>query len=121
MELNGKDLHTITHAMFLWCHQVNQVVIIQRAWRAHKARLDLRSITHQENPPMPVIRKFIHLLDVSPGDLDEEFRLQVFGLIMNSLCMTLGVSFLIIRYYCANTYLVVLIGLDILDHHTNAQ
>ncbi|MPC93348.1 Ras GTPase-activating-like protein IQGAP2 [Portunus trituberculatus] len=62
--------------MFLWCHQVNQVIIIQRAWRAHKARLDLRSITHQENPPMPVIRKFIHLLDVSAGDLDEEFRLQ---------------------------------------------
>ncbi|KAK8406021.1 hypothetical protein O3P69_007029 [Scylla paramamosain] len=59
-----------------FCNHVNQVIIIQRAWRAHKARLDLRSITHQENPPMPVIRKFIHLLDVSPGDLDEEFRLQ---------------------------------------------
>ncbi|KAG0713538.1 Ras GTPase-activating-like protein IQGAP1 [Chionoecetes opilio] len=55
---------------------VNQVVVIQRAWRAHKARQHLHSITHQENPPMPVIRKFIHLLDVSPGDLDEEFRLQ---------------------------------------------
>ncbi|XP_050690760.1 ras GTPase-activating-like protein IQGAP1 isoform X2 [Eriocheir sinensis] len=55
---------------------VNQVVAIQRAWRAHKARQVLHSITHQENPPMPVIRKFIHLLDVSESDLDEEFRLQ---------------------------------------------
>ncbi|KAK3863384.1 hypothetical protein Pcinc_030834 [Petrolisthes cinctipes] len=55
---------------------VKQVVVIQRAWRAHKARQDLHSLTHQVNPPLPVIRKFIHLLDVSPADLDEEFRLQ---------------------------------------------
>ncbi|XP_042230712.1 ras GTPase-activating-like protein IQGAP3 [Homarus americanus] len=53
-----------------------QVVIIQRAWRAHKARQDLHSLTHQDNPPLSVIRKFIHLLDVSSSDLDEEFFLQ---------------------------------------------
>lgn len=63
--------------------KVNQVVAVQRAWRAHKARQVLHSITHQENPPMPVIRKFIHLLDVSGSDLDEEFRLQV--LILGSI------------------------------------
>nr|XP_053647814.1 ras GTPase-activating-like protein IQGAP1 [Cherax quadricarinatus] len=54
----------------------NQVIKIQRAWRAYKARLDLHSLTHQDNPPLSVIRKFINLLDVSPSDLDEEFRLQ---------------------------------------------
>ncbi|XP_071537174.1 ras GTPase-activating-like protein IQGAP1 isoform X2 [Panulirus ornatus] len=54
----------------------NQVVMIQRVWRAYKARQDLHSLTHQDNPPLSVIRKFIHLLDVSAGDLDEEFRLQ---------------------------------------------
>lgn len=53
-----------------------QVVVIQRAWRAHKARVDLRSLTHQANPPLSVICKFIHLLDVSEKDLDEEFKLQ---------------------------------------------
>lgn len=51
--------------------------MIQRAWRAHKARVDLRSLTHQANPPLSVICKFIHLLDVSEKDLDEEFKLQV--------------------------------------------
>ncbi|KAK7073799.1 IQ motif-containing GTPase-activating protein 3, partial [Halocaridina rubra] len=53
-----------------------QVRVIQRAWRAYKARQELFSLTHQKNPPLSVIRKFIHLLDVSPGDLDEEFKLQ---------------------------------------------
>ncbi|ROT61787.1 Ras GTPase-activating-like protein IQGAP2 [Penaeus vannamei] len=56
--------------------QERQVVVIQRAWRAHKARVDLRSLTHQANPPLSVICKFIHLLDVSEKDLDEEFKLQ---------------------------------------------
>lgn len=51
--------------------------MIQRAWRAYKARQDLHSLTHQDNPPLSVIRKFIHLLDVSASDLEEEFRLQV--------------------------------------------
>ncbi|XP_045597721.1 ras GTPase-activating-like protein IQGAP1 [Procambarus clarkii] len=54
----------------------NQVVKIQRLWRAYKARQDLHSLTHQDDPPLPVIRKFINLLDVSSSDLDEEFRLQ---------------------------------------------
>lgn len=83
-----KGLNTFTLTMVLCCHQVNQVVVLQRAWRAHKARQDLHSITHQENPPMPVIRKFIHLLDVSPGDLDEEFRLQVLYYSSSSVGMT---------------------------------
>ncbi|XP_066938179.1 ras GTPase-activating-like protein IQGAP1 isoform X2 [Macrobrachium rosenbergii] len=55
---------------------VNKVIMIQRAWRAHKARQELFSLTHQKNPPLSVLRKFIYLLDVSASDLDEELRLQ---------------------------------------------
>ena len=50
--------------------------MIQRAWRKHKARLDLRALTHCQNPPLSVIRKFVHLLEVSSLDFDEEIRLQ---------------------------------------------
>ena len=53
------------------------MIVIQRAWRAHKARQELLSLTHRKNPPLSVVRKFIHLLDVSASDLDEELRLQV--------------------------------------------
>lgn len=52
------------------------VIVLQRAWRAHKARQDLQSLTQCKNPPLSVIKKFIHLLDVSDTDFEEVNRLQ---------------------------------------------
>uniref|UniRef100_A0A3Q2YRT8 IQ motif containing GTPase activating protein 1 n=1 Tax=Hippocampus comes TaxID=109280 RepID=A0A3Q2YRT8_HIPCM len=52
------------------------VVKIQAFIRANKARDDYKTLTSAENPPMAVVRKFVHLLDHSDQDFQEELELM---------------------------------------------
>ncbi|XP_012658200.1 ras GTPase-activating-like protein IQGAP2 [Otolemur garnettii] len=50
----------------------NEIVKIQSLIRANKARDDYKTLTGSQNPPLSVIRKFVHLLDQSDLDFQEE-------------------------------------------------
>ncbi|XP_047585555.1 ras GTPase-activating-like protein IQGAP2 isoform X1 [Lutra lutra] len=50
----------------------NEIVKIQSLLRANKARDDYKTLVGSENPPLTVIRKFVHLLDQSNLDFQEE-------------------------------------------------
>ncbi|XP_006873354.1 PREDICTED: ras GTPase-activating-like protein IQGAP2 isoform X2 [Chrysochloris asiatica] len=52
----------------------NEIVKIQSLLRASKARDDYKTLVGSENPPMTVIRKFVHLLDQSDLDFQEELE-----------------------------------------------
>uniref|UniRef100_A0A6Q2X8T2 Uncharacterized protein n=1 Tax=Esox lucius TaxID=8010 RepID=A0A6Q2X8T2_ESOLU len=56
--------------------QVNEVVKIQAFIRANKARDDYRTLINADDPPMAVVRKFVHLLDHSDQDFQEELDLM---------------------------------------------
>ncbi|KAK7933556.1 hypothetical protein WMY93_004452 [Mugilogobius chulae] len=49
-----------------------EIVKIQAFLKANKARDDYRTLTGANNPPLSVVRKFVHLLEQSPLDLQEE-------------------------------------------------
>ncbi|MBN3301610.1 IQGA1 protein, partial [Amia calva] len=49
-----------------------EIVKIQAFLRANKAREDYRTLTGSSNPPLNVVRKFVHLLDQSNLDFQEE-------------------------------------------------
>uniref|UniRef100_A0A3B5PYU6 IQ motif containing GTPase activating protein 2 n=1 Tax=Xiphophorus maculatus TaxID=8083 RepID=A0A3B5PYU6_XIPMA len=51
---------------------VKEIVKIQAFLKANKARDDYRTLTGASNPPLSVVRKFVHLLEQSPLDLQEE-------------------------------------------------
>ncbi|MBN3322721.1 IQGA1 protein, partial [Atractosteus spatula] len=51
-----------------------EIVKIQAFLRANKARDDYRTLTGSENPPLNVVRKFVHLLDQSNLDFQEELE-----------------------------------------------
>ncbi|KAG8440576.1 hypothetical protein GDO86_006357 [Hymenochirus boettgeri] len=51
---------------------INDIVKIQAFFRANKARDDYKTLINDENPPMAVVRKFVHLLDQSDQDFQEE-------------------------------------------------
>ncbi|XP_013411467.1 ras GTPase-activating-like protein IQGAP1 [Lingula anatina] len=53
-----------------------KIVQIQAAWRSSMARQDYNKLMHSENPPVGVVRKFVHLLDQSDIDYSEEIELQ---------------------------------------------
>uniref|UniRef100_A0A8C6SPK9 IQ motif containing GTPase activating protein 3 n=1 Tax=Neogobius melanostomus TaxID=47308 RepID=A0A8C6SPK9_9GOBI len=55
--------------------QVNAVVKIQAFFRANKARAEYRLLVHSATPPLRVIRKFAHLLELSSADITEEAEL----------------------------------------------
>ncbi|NWV28250.1 IQGA1 protein, partial [Origma solitaria] len=55
---------------------INDVVKIQAFIRANKAREDYKTLINAENPPMAVVRKFVHLLDQSDQDFQEELELM---------------------------------------------
>uniref|UniRef100_A0A3B3WN78 IQ motif containing GTPase activating protein 1 n=1 Tax=Poecilia mexicana TaxID=48701 RepID=A0A3B3WN78_9TELE len=55
--------------------QIDDVVKIQAFIRANKARDDYKTL-NAENPPMAVVRKFVHLLDHSDQDFQEELELM---------------------------------------------
>ncbi|XP_008064544.1 ras GTPase-activating-like protein IQGAP2 isoform X2 [Carlito syrichta] len=52
----------------------NEIVKIQSLLRATKARDDYKTLVGSENPPLPVIRKFVHLLHQSDLDFQEELE-----------------------------------------------
>ncbi|KAM8779145.1 ras GTPase-activating-like protein IQGAP2 [Rhynchonycteris naso] len=52
----------------------NEIVKIQSLLRASKARGDYKALVGSENPPLSVIRKFVHLLDQSDLDFQEELE-----------------------------------------------
>ncbi|TNN02041.1 hypothetical protein fugu_009528 [Takifugu bimaculatus] len=54
---------------------VGAVVKIQAFFRASKAREEYRMLVHSGTPPLAVVRKFIHLLDLGDGDIREEAEL----------------------------------------------
>uniref|UniRef100_A0A7M4E8K5 IQ motif containing GTPase activating protein 1 n=1 Tax=Crocodylus porosus TaxID=8502 RepID=A0A7M4E8K5_CROPO len=55
---------------------INDVIKIQAFIRANKARDDYKTLISAENPPMVVLRKFVHLLDQSDQDFQEELDLM---------------------------------------------
>ncbi|XP_027544549.1 ras GTPase-activating-like protein IQGAP1 [Neopelma chrysocephalum] len=57
-------------------NHINDVVKIQAFIRANKAREDYKTLINAENPPMTVVRKFVHLLDQSDQDFQEELELM---------------------------------------------
>ncbi|KAJ8405650.1 hypothetical protein AAFF_G00316300 [Aldrovandia affinis] len=51
-----------------------EIVKIQAFLKANKARDDYRTLTGDEDPPLSVVRKFVHLLEQSSLDLQEELE-----------------------------------------------
>uniref|UniRef100_A0A665VIL2 IQ motif containing GTPase activating protein 2 n=1 Tax=Echeneis naucrates TaxID=173247 RepID=A0A665VIL2_ECHNA len=58
--------------LFLSVFQEKEIVKIQAFLKANKARDDYRTLTGAKDPPLSVVRKFVHLLEQSPLDLQEE-------------------------------------------------
>uniref|UniRef100_A0A8C0IML9 IQ motif containing GTPase activating protein 1 n=1 Tax=Chelonoidis abingdonii TaxID=106734 RepID=A0A8C0IML9_CHEAB len=56
--------------------RINDIVKIQAFIRANKARDDYKTLISAEDPPMAVVRKFVHLLDQSDQDFQEELDLM---------------------------------------------
>uniref|UniRef100_A0A8C5AAS1 IQ motif containing GTPase activating protein 1 n=1 Tax=Gadus morhua TaxID=8049 RepID=A0A8C5AAS1_GADMO len=56
--------------------EINEVVKIQAFIRANKARDDYKTLISADDPPMGVVRKFVHLLDHSDQDFQEELDLM---------------------------------------------
>lgn len=52
------------------------IVKIQAFIRANKARDDYKTLINAEQPPMAVVRKFVHLLDQSDQDFQEELEMM---------------------------------------------
>uniref|UniRef100_A0A8D0L962 IQ motif containing GTPase activating protein 1 n=1 Tax=Sphenodon punctatus TaxID=8508 RepID=A0A8D0L962_SPHPU len=57
-------------------HHINDIIKIQAFIRANKARDDYKTLISAEDPPMAVVRKFVHLLDQSDQDFQEELDLM---------------------------------------------
>uniref|UniRef100_A0A7N8YBW8 IQ motif containing GTPase activating protein 3 n=1 Tax=Mastacembelus armatus TaxID=205130 RepID=A0A7N8YBW8_9TELE len=53
----------------------NVIIKIQAFFRANRAREDYRMLVHSDMPPLSVVRKFIHLLDLGDSDIKEEAEL----------------------------------------------
>ncbi|XP_010726224.1 ras GTPase-activating-like protein IQGAP3, partial [Meleagris gallopavo] len=51
---------------------IGAVIKIQAFVRANKARGDYRMLAHQLSPPLGAIRRFIHVLEWSQQDFEEE-------------------------------------------------
>uniref|UniRef100_A0A8D3C4J2 Ras GTPase-activating-like protein IQGAP3 n=1 Tax=Scophthalmus maximus TaxID=52904 RepID=A0A8D3C4J2_SCOMX len=54
---------------------VGAVIKIQAFFRASRARGQYRMLVHSDTPPLSVVRKFVHLLDLGDGDIREEAEL----------------------------------------------
>ncbi|XP_060062495.1 ras GTPase-activating-like protein IQGAP1 [Ylistrum balloti] len=52
------------------------VIKIQAFVRSNKAKHDYKALMHEDNPPLNVVQKFVHLLDTSDVDYSEEIELQ---------------------------------------------
>ncbi|CAF4793193.1 unnamed protein product [Pieris macdunnoughi] len=56
--------------------QEQKIVKIQALWRGRRARQAFTSLFHSDNPPLRVVKKFIHMLDFTTEDYDREIELQ---------------------------------------------
>ncbi|XP_041649512.1 ras GTPase-activating-like protein IQGAP3 [Cheilinus undulatus] len=54
---------------------VGAVIKIQAFFRANRAREEYRMLVQSATPPLSVVRKFVHLLDLGDGDIREEAEL----------------------------------------------
>ncbi|XP_041034289.1 ras GTPase-activating-like protein IQGAP1 isoform X1 [Carcharodon carcharias] len=54
----------------------SDIIKIQAFIRANKARDDYKTLISAEQPPMAVVRKFVHLLDQSDQDFQEELEMM---------------------------------------------
>uniref|UniRef100_A0A3B4YJT2 IQ motif containing GTPase activating protein 3 n=1 Tax=Seriola lalandi dorsalis TaxID=1841481 RepID=A0A3B4YJT2_SERLL len=54
---------------------VGAIIKIQAFFRASRARDQYRMLVHSDTPPLSVVRKFVHLLDLGDGDIREEAEL----------------------------------------------
>uniref|UniRef100_A0A672H2G6 IQ motif containing GTPase activating protein 2 n=1 Tax=Salarias fasciatus TaxID=181472 RepID=A0A672H2G6_SALFA len=81
MDLLQQNVKSIVKVMILLpaqyllpyvCVQEKEIVKIQAFLKANKARDDYRTLTGAKDPPLSVVRKFVHLLEQSPLDLQEE-------------------------------------------------
>ncbi|XP_064650547.1 ras GTPase-activating-like protein IQGAP1 isoform X2 [Lineus longissimus] len=54
---------------------VDSIIKIQAFMRSNKARNDFRTLMYESDPPVNVMRKFVHLLDHSDVDYSEEMEL----------------------------------------------
>ncbi|KAL0984873.1 hypothetical protein UPYG_G00149790 [Umbra pygmaea] len=54
---------------------VGAIVKIQAFFRANKAREEYRMLVHSTNPPLSVVRKFAHLLEMGDNDIRQEGEL----------------------------------------------
>ncbi|XP_048473021.1 ras GTPase-activating-like protein IQGAP1 [Rhincodon typus] len=54
----------------------SDIIKIQAFIRANKARDDYKTLINAEQPPMVVVRKFVHLLDQSDQDFQEEMEMM---------------------------------------------
>uniref|UniRef100_A0A7N6A140 IQ motif containing GTPase activating protein 3 n=1 Tax=Anabas testudineus TaxID=64144 RepID=A0A7N6A140_ANATE len=59
---------------FFRCN-VNAIIKIQAFFRASRARDQYRMLVHSDTPPLSVVRKFAHLLDMGDVDIREEAEL----------------------------------------------
>ncbi|CAK1540048.1 unnamed protein product [Leptosia nina] len=56
--------------------QEQKIIKIQALWRGRRARQAFTSLFHSPNPPLKVVKKFIHMLDFTTEDYDREIELQ---------------------------------------------
>uniref|UniRef100_A0A6Q2ZE58 IQ motif containing GTPase activating protein 3 n=1 Tax=Esox lucius TaxID=8010 RepID=A0A6Q2ZE58_ESOLU len=54
---------------------VGAIIKIQAFFRANKAREEYRMLVHSANPPLSVVRKFAHLLEMGDNDIRQEGEL----------------------------------------------
>ncbi|XP_019719185.1 ras GTPase-activating-like protein IQGAP3 [Hippocampus comes] len=54
---------------------VGAIIKIQTFFRASRARAEYKMLVQWDTPPLSVLRKFIHLLDLGDGDIREEAEL----------------------------------------------
>ncbi|GCC43368.1 hypothetical protein chiPu_0027398 [Chiloscyllium punctatum] len=69
-------LRLILISSFLIYFQESDIIKIQAFIRANKARDDYKTLINAEQPPMAVVRKFVHLLDQSDQDFQEELEMM---------------------------------------------
>uniref|UniRef100_A0A673YZC1 IQ motif containing GTPase activating protein 3 n=1 Tax=Salmo trutta TaxID=8032 RepID=A0A673YZC1_SALTR len=55
--------------------QVGAIIKIQAFFRANKAREEYRMLVHSTTPPLSVVRKFAHLLEMGDNDIRQEGEL----------------------------------------------
>uniref|UniRef100_A0A8C7K4W2 IQ motif containing GTPase activating protein 2 n=1 Tax=Oncorhynchus kisutch TaxID=8019 RepID=A0A8C7K4W2_ONCKI len=72
MKSNTNVISTLDSLLSCLYVQEKDIVKIQAFLKANKARDDYRTLTGAQDPPLSVVRKFVHLLEQSSLDLLEE-------------------------------------------------